>query len=119
MGTRTQYYAATGLDFMEKARAYLANDDLLQASEKGWGAAVQAVKAIAEARGWRHKSHVDLYRAIDRLCQETGNRDLVDLFGAAGNLHINFYEGWLTRRMVDQYLTRVEELVAKLGALPA
>ena len=81
MATRTEYHAATGQDFMEKARAYLAEDDLLQASEKGWGAAAQAVKAIAEARGWRHKAHADLYRAIDRLCQETGNSELVDLFG--------------------------------------
>ncbi len=119
MTTRTQYHAATGAHFMEKARASLADDDLLQASEKGWGAAAQAVKAIAEARGWRHKAHADLYRAIDRLSQETGSREPVDLFGAAGNLHINFYEGWLTRRMVDQYLVRVEELLDKLRALPA
>ena len=117
MTTRTQYHAATGLHFMEKARTYLADDDLLQASEKGWGAAAQAVKAIAEARGWSHKAHVDLYRAIDRLCQETGNRELVDLFGAAGNLHMNFYEGWLTRGMVDEYLTRVEELLDRLHTL--
>ena len=119
MATRTEYHAATGQDFMEKARAYLAEDDLLQASEKGWGAAAQAVKAIAEARGWRHRSHVDLYRAIDRVCQETGNSELVDLFGAAGNLHINFYEGWLTRRMVSQYLTRVEALLDELRPLSA
>lgn len=119
MATRTEYHAATGLHFMEKARVCLADDDLLQASEKGWGAAAQAVKAIAEARGWRHKAHVELYRVIDRLAQETGDRELVDLFGAAGNLHVNFYEGWLTRRMVEQYLTRVEELLDKLHSIPA
>ena len=117
MATRTEYHTATGLHFMEKARACLADDDLLQASEKGWGAAAQAVKAIAEARGWRHKAHAELYRVIDRLAQETGDHELVDLFGAAGSLHINFYEGWLTRRMVEQYLTRVEDLLDKLHAL--
>lgn len=117
MATRTEYHTATGLHFMEKARACLADDDLLQASEKGWGAAAQAVKAIAEARGWSHKAHVELYRTIDRLVQETGDRELVDLFGVAGNLHINFYEGWLTRRMVERHLTRVEKLLDRLHAL--
>ena len=53
MTQRTQYHDATGREFLARARAYLAEDDLLQASEKGWGAAAQMVKAAAEARGWR------------------------------------------------------------------
>ena len=57
MTTRAQYHNATGRDFMAKAQAYLAEDDLLQASEKGWGAAAQMVKAAAEMRGWPHKNH--------------------------------------------------------------
>ena len=49
MTTKTVYYNATGRDFLAEAWRFLAEDDLLQASEKGWGAAAQMVKCIAEA----------------------------------------------------------------------
>ncbi len=44
-------YATTSRDFMTRANRYLDDNDLHQASEKGWGAAAQMVKAIAEERG--------------------------------------------------------------------
>ena len=37
--------------YLEQANEELARDDLRQASEKGWGAASQIVKAVAEERG--------------------------------------------------------------------
>ena len=44
MTTNGQYYSDTGREFIARARTYLAEDDLLQASEKGWGAAAQMVQ---------------------------------------------------------------------------
>ncbi len=117
MTQRTQYHDATGREFLARARAYLAADDLLQASEKGWGAAAQMVKAAAEARGWRHNSHRDLYQAIDRLAAEAGDPQLRVLFASASALHMNFYEGWMPRAMVESCLSQVEDLVAKLDEL--
>ena len=117
MTQRTQYHDATGREFLAKARAYLAEDDLLQASEKGWGAAAQMVKAAAEARGWRHSSQRDLYRAIDRLAAEADDPQILRLFNSAGALHMNFYEGWMPRAMVESSLSQVEDFVAKLDAL--
>ena len=52
MTTRVDYHSETAGVFLTKAGGYLAEGDLLQASEKGWGAAAQMVKAVAEARGW-------------------------------------------------------------------
>ena len=118
MTTRSQYHDATGLDFMKKARACLAEDDLLQASEKGWGAAAQMVKAVAEARGWRHNGHRELYAVVNRLGAEDGHRQLRTLFDSASALHANFYEGWMPREMVEQSLSRVAELVEELERLP-
>ena len=43
--------------FLEQAHNELRAGDLLQASEKGWGAASQMVKAVAESRGWQHDQH--------------------------------------------------------------
>ena len=117
MTTNGQQCRATGREFLARARTYLADEDLLQASEKGWGAAAQMVKAAAEARGWRHQSHRDLYAAIDRLVEETGDRDLRTGFGLAGVLHTNFYEGWLPPETVEVYLSEVTGLVKKLEGL--
>ena len=44
MTTNGQYYSDTGGEFIARARTYLAGDDLLQASEKGWGAAAHTTR---------------------------------------------------------------------------
>ncbi len=38
--------------FLTKSRQYLTENDLHQASEKGWGAAAWMAKAVADAQGW-------------------------------------------------------------------
>ena len=119
MTTDRQQYSDTGREFLARARTYLAEEDLLQASEKGWGAAAQMVKAAAESRGWRHNGHRDLYTTIDRLVEETGDDGIRLAFGSAGQLHTNFYEGWLPHETVEAHLAEVEELVGKLEALDA
>ena len=117
MVTRTQEHNETGQAFLARARASLAEDDLLQASEKGWGAAARMVKAVAESRGWRHNSHRDLYVTINRLVEESGDEAIRVGFGLASTLHTNFYEGWLPRETIAAHLDRVSELVEKLDAL--
>ena len=72
----------------------LAAGDSRQASEKGWGAAAQMIKAVAADRGWKHDSHAALYRVIDRLVKETGDDAIRRRFGVANGLHQNFYENW-------------------------
>ncbi len=119
MTTRTDYHTDTGREFLARARAYLDAGDLLQASEKGWGAAAQLVKAAADARGWRHGSHRDLHHTVNRLTEETGDRRIQSAFGSASALHQDFFEGWLPRESVEGYLDEVAELVEKLEALTA
>ena len=119
MTTRTDYHTDTSREFLARARTYLAEDDLLQASEKGWGAAAQMVKATAESRGWRHRTHRDLYVAIEQLVAEAGDEGIGAAFGLANELHQNFYEGLLPRRAVERNLDAVAELVEKLDALKA
>ena len=117
MVTRTQERNETGQAFLARARASLAENDLLQASEKGWGAAARMVKAVAESRGWSHNSHRDLYATINRLAREERDQRLRTLFDSASALHTNFYEGWMPDEMVAASLDRVSELVEKLDAL--
>lgn len=117
MTTKTGYYNSTGRQFLAKAQTYLAEDDLLQASEKGWGAAAQMIKSIAEARKWAHNGHHELWRAVNRVVEETGDRDIRTAFAAAAALHTNFYEGWLPRETVEDYLAHVSDLLSKLEAV--
>ena len=56
--------------FIQHADLMLADGELLQASEKAWGAAVHRLKAIATRRNWRHSSHRDYYAIIDSLKNE-------------------------------------------------
>ena len=66
MTTETHYRSAA-TQLLAQARQELARGDVRQASEKGWGAAAQAVKAVAEGRGWEHKTHAALFISVDRL----------------------------------------------------
>ena len=117
MTTQVERYQSTGRDFMAKAWKYLAEGDLRQASEKGWGAAAQMVKCAAQRRRWRHRSHPSLFTVIDRLAEEADDRSLGTLFHVANSLHVNFYEGWMSPRLVRDGLTQVSELVERLDAL--
>ena len=47
-------YRQQARNFLGKSREYLAEGDLHQASEKGWGAAAWMAKAVAETRGWEY-----------------------------------------------------------------
>lgn len=96
--------------FFKQAQDEFVAGDLLQASEKGWGAAAQMVKAVAAGRGWDHRTHRDLNRAVARLEDMQLNND----FGLAQSLHQNFYEGWLERSQVEQYLSAVGAFLERL-----
>ena len=85
-------YVAASRDFLSNAFEELAQGELTQASEKGWGAAAQMVKAVAQQRGWEHNGHALLFAAIRRLVDETGDRQLDTLFHVANSLHSIFYE---------------------------
>ena len=117
MPGRAQFYRDTSVLYQSRAQSYLAQNDLLQASEKGWGAAAMGVKTVAELRRWRHREHSDLRKVIDRLATETGDPGILDFFKSANELHRNFYEGWLSRARVRNRLADVAELRRRLANL--
>ena len=112
---RVADYLDTSVEYLEHAQSLLAEGDLSQASEKGWGAAAVLVKAAAESRGWPHESHRHLWQALGRLADQTGDQEMRDEFGLAGELHTNYYEAWLSAETVERNLVAVERLLGKLG----
>ena len=117
MMNRRDQYAGASHEFLRKAHEELGEGDLARASEKGWGAASQMVKAIAEQRGWRHQAHHLLHQIVVSLAEETGDRQVVSLFQVAGYLHTNFYENWQPAPMVESGLRDVQLLLEKLEPL--
>ena len=87
--------------FLAKARVEFADGDLLQSSEKAWGAVAHYVKAVAEARGWAHQSHYDVRKNARRLIALTDDPEqCARFFGLVENLHVNFYEETFTQEEV-------------------
>jgi hypothetical protein len=111
-------HARTSRELWAKAQEALAQGDLLQASEKGWGAAAHIIKGIAHRKGWRHDGHRELYHAVDRLAQEMDDRQIRVLFNSASALHSNFYENWMPKEMIEDSLVQVGEFLEKLEGLP-
>ena len=116
MTTKADYHTDTANEFLSKAHVYLAEGDLLRASEKGWGATSRMVKAVAETRGWRNNTHADLYRIIARLADELPDDRIQNLFRSASALHQNFYEGDMPEEAVVDALKDVEEISGRLRA---
>ena len=113
----TEQHRQTSEHFLAQARAELKAGDLVQASEKGWGATAQMLKAIAEQRGWEHSRHRHYHRAASRLRSETGDGDIHRLFAVASALHENFYENDMDADWVAESLDDVGAFLAKLTPL--
>ncbi len=112
--TTAQDCRAISADLFEQANIELEAGDLIQASEKFWGAAAHSLKSIAEHRGWEHKSHAHFYRIIRNLSDETDDKQLIYLFNAADSLHSNFYENWMQEDEIRHYATQVNQLIQRL-----
>ena len=117
MAGSVEKHNITSRDFFAKAEDALVQDDLLQASEKLWGAAAHMVKSVAEVRGWQHGGHRNLFDVVNRLAEETGDLELRPLFDIANSLHSNFYEDWMPREWINDSMGRVRNLLDKLEAL--
>ena len=117
MNTMTRPYVERSAHYLNQASHELEQGDTLQASHKGWGAAAQIVKAVAQERGWEHVHHAQIIAAVRRVVAETGDNDVLIAFQMARGLHENFYEGELEADNVDVSLRHVASLVEKLRAL--
>ena len=117
MTSQAQEHTLTSREFFVKAQEALAQGDLLQASEKLWGAAAHMVKAIAEGRGWEHSGHRELFQVVNRLANESGDVELRHLFHTANSLHSNFYENWMAEDWIEAGAQQVSQLLEKLESL--
>ena len=114
--TIIEFHLETSRSFIVQAEVELRDGHHMQASEKAWGAAAHAIKAVAERHRWRHDTHSDLFRVVDNIVRLTGDSEIRLLFDDANALHQNFYEGWLRDEHIAQGIERVKRLLTKLDA---
>ena len=91
---RIRKHLAQAREYWRQAPLELAQGDICQAGEKGWGTVAQLAKAVATHRGWYHYDQVAIQEAITALARELP-ADAEHIYrgkGAAERLHGNFYE---------------------------
>ena len=86
-------HVQTAREFLEASDREFTDGDVLQASEKLWGAFPHAVAAVSEHRGWRHATHRETIESGLRLADELNDANLRTGVSAARSFHYNFYNG--------------------------
>ena len=105
----------TGRQLLEHAEQEFQKGDLLQASEKAWGAVHQFLKALATERDWGHETHSHVRQVAQNLAAETGNLEISDLFSYAEALHANFYQAHMDATAVRRHMDKMTRYVEILG----
>ena len=110
--------------FLEQAEEEFRRGDLLQASEKTWGALVHLLKSIAQEHGWEHSSHRSTSANASELIALTPDAARSrERFGLIASLHTNFYEDMYQEDMVRSGInaarTLVEDMKVAEKYLPA
>ncbi len=110
-------HTKTAQGFLEAADRELADGDVLQGSEKLWGAASHAVMAAAQERGWDFGKHGAMKAAVRRLAQESGDPALVSEFAVARSFHANSYHDFMEDDDLEENRLMVRGFVEKVTAL--
>lgn len=102
--------------FLERSKSYLAQGDLHQASEKGWGAASHIVKAVAAANNWRYDSHDEFESVVVNARQRYRQPNLLAFSRSAEALHRNYYKRTLLldADVIQRDIQDVERMVSIL-----
>ncbi len=118
-------YSNQAWDFLANGRKYLAEGDLHQASEKGWGAASWMAKAVAEANDWDYENHSQFNVVLGQVAQRMKARSpsdanrVYELRSIAHGLHQNFYtrKDLLDSTGIGVNLDNMDELLRLLTPL--
>jgi len=109
--TRYSLYKEKAVELLAEAKNYLEKKDLIQASEKAWGACASIVKAYAEKLGLEHFRHRQLEEIMSNLISKEGKKELLYGWSVCLRLHSNFYEGFMNEEDVSLSIKVVEEFV--------
>ena len=107
-------YEAISNHLLAQARIELNKGDILQASDKVWGATAHALKAVCQRMGWNHHAHNHINAAANYIATELGREDLRRDFLYLESLHANWFEH---ERTATEILTGINTAASLAGAL--
>ena len=107
----------TAIDFLAASDKEFAAGDVLQGSEKIWGAASHALMAVTMQRDWPNDSHRAMSNAVQNLARETGDDRLTLQYAVAEKFHRNFYRNQLLDYEMDRDRPFVHDFVHRVLAL--
>ena len=113
----TEKHTRIASRFLVAADRYFSEGDLLQASEKLWGAPAHAVKVFCIRRAWTHGKYSHLKRAMQRTTEETGDDSWIDGFKVAYEFHLNLYNDNMVVAVFETNRLIVRSLVSRLQEL--
>ncbi len=111
-------YEEISRHLLEQAREELEKGDILQASDKVWGATAHAVKAVCQRMGWNHHAHNHIRSAASYIASEFGRDDLRLSFGYLESLHTNYYEHQWELADVRTGIDNAAFFIRELSTLP-
>ena len=107
----TEKHTRLAHQLMDDAKREIATGDLVQGSEKLWGATSQALKAYCASRGLPHSKYAHRRHALFEMADRLNNPFIRTAFGVAESCHANFYNDWMEQEHLDSYAPDIEELV--------
>ena len=107
--------------FLNHAEDEFRKGDLLQASEKAWGAVAHYVNSVARQRSWPLGSHRHLIENANKLISRdpVHARHTRRLLRSVEALHANFYQAAWDEETVREGIDDAKDLVTTLEALNA
>ena len=105
--------------FLDQAEEEFRKGDLLQASEKAWGAFSHYVNSVARRNHWPLGSHRALIENANRMIdRDSAHRDhRRRLVRSLEGLHANFYQAFLDEDSVRGGIDDAKELIRALADL--
>ena len=111
-------------DHIRKAREFLAVSDRefaeadnMQASEKLWGAAAQALIAVAKHRGWRYSSHRAMKDIAQNIAIQLQDDSIKEAFEVGENFHANFYHDFMSEERIADGRPKMRDFVNRVMSL--
>lgn len=107
----------TARHFLAEADREYESGDMLQASEKLWGAASHVVIAEMHRRGMKSSGHRAMILAVQEFAVDGEDPGLSDMFAGARAMHANFYHGFMEDYEFEIDREKVHRFVNRMLAL--
>lgn len=112
-----EQYKTLSNKYHAEAMELLKEGNLVQASEKLWGATALAVKRIAAERDLKLEKHGGLWDFVNMISKESRDKEIVTFFGVANTLHRNFYENEMPKESIEISAENIDTLITKLKGM--